>query len=399
VDGQDQGGDRLMSAIEEAAAEQIVVVRRRAGGEDEHHHGGVWKIAYADFMTAMMAFFLVMWLINAANTETKASVASYFNPIKLTDTLAHRKGLRKPDDKPDVGDKPAPRKGEAMEGAKGGGERPGPAGAEAGNEPAPQGRSIADSRGPAAAKVEHDAAPAAGVAAGRAFRDPFNPLGTPGQTAAGEAAASKGEARPTAPTNGAASELKPQAATVPATEQGMSIAGPPAASSGERHAAGGDAQRLSKAAEAVRRQAEAAARQIGVSGGPGIDVTIEGDSIVLSLTDTSTFGMFAVGSAEPSAETVRLLHSIAPIVAAHSETVLVRGHTDGRPYRADARNNNWRLAMARAETAHAVLVRAGIDDARFERIEAHADRKLRVANDPTAAANRRIEIVLARRAR
>ena len=72
---------------------EIIIVRRRHDGEHEAH-GGAWKIAYADFMTAMMAFFLVMWLINAANEETKAAVASYFNPIKLTDDNPSEKGLK-----------------------------------------------------------------------------------------------------------------------------------------------------------------------------------------------------------------------------------------------------------------------------------------------------------------
>jgi chemotaxis protein MotB len=47
-------------------------------------------------MTAMMAFFLIMWLVNAANEETKAAVASYFNPINLTDPQPADKGLKKP---------------------------------------------------------------------------------------------------------------------------------------------------------------------------------------------------------------------------------------------------------------------------------------------------------------
>ena len=55
---------------------EIVIVKRGGGGHDDGHHGGVWKIAFADFMTAMMAFFLVMWLINASNEKTKKAVAS-----------------------------------------------------------------------------------------------------------------------------------------------------------------------------------------------------------------------------------------------------------------------------------------------------------------------------------
>ena len=72
---------------------EIIIVRRGGDDEEEGHHGGVWKIAFADFMTAMMCFFLVMWLINAANEQTRAALASYFNPVKLVDHSTNRKGL------------------------------------------------------------------------------------------------------------------------------------------------------------------------------------------------------------------------------------------------------------------------------------------------------------------
>jgi chemotaxis protein MotB len=72
--------------------QEIIIIKR--SGEGEHgHHGGAWKIAFADFMTAMMALFLVLWLINAANEETKKAVASYFNPVKLVDRNRSVKGL------------------------------------------------------------------------------------------------------------------------------------------------------------------------------------------------------------------------------------------------------------------------------------------------------------------
>ncbi|MGE0500366.1 MAG: MotB family protein [Rhizobiaceae bacterium] len=77
-----------------------IIIVKRGGGDHDGHHGGVWKIAFADFMTAMMCFFLVMWLINAANEQTKASVASYFNPVRLIDRNSSRKGLE------DIGDGP-----------------------------------------------------------------------------------------------------------------------------------------------------------------------------------------------------------------------------------------------------------------------------------------------------
>lgn len=44
------------------------------------HHGGAWKVAYADFVTAMMAFFLLMWLLNATSEEQRQGIAAYFSP-------------------------------------------------------------------------------------------------------------------------------------------------------------------------------------------------------------------------------------------------------------------------------------------------------------------------------
>lgn len=56
-----------------------IIVRRKkvvAGG----HHGGAWKVAYADFVTAMMAFFLLMWLLSVTDDQTKLALADYFSP-------------------------------------------------------------------------------------------------------------------------------------------------------------------------------------------------------------------------------------------------------------------------------------------------------------------------------
>jgi chemotaxis protein MotB len=51
-------------------------IKKVAGG----HHGGAWKVAYADFVTAMMAFFLLLWLLNAVTEEQKKGIAAYFKP-------------------------------------------------------------------------------------------------------------------------------------------------------------------------------------------------------------------------------------------------------------------------------------------------------------------------------
>lgn len=73
-----------------------ILIIKRSRERDDHGHGGAWKIAFADFMTAMMALFLVMWLISATNEKTKASLARYFNPVKLVDMTVQKRGLHDP---------------------------------------------------------------------------------------------------------------------------------------------------------------------------------------------------------------------------------------------------------------------------------------------------------------
>ena len=57
----------------------IIIKRKKIVGGDGHH-GGAWKVAYADFVTAMMAFFLLMWLLNATTEEQRKGLADYFDP-------------------------------------------------------------------------------------------------------------------------------------------------------------------------------------------------------------------------------------------------------------------------------------------------------------------------------
>lgn len=57
-----------------------VVIKRKKVVAGGGHHGGAWKVAYADFVTAMMAFFLLMWLLNATTEKQRKGIADYFNP-------------------------------------------------------------------------------------------------------------------------------------------------------------------------------------------------------------------------------------------------------------------------------------------------------------------------------
>ncbi|HEY0504176.1 MAG TPA: flagellar motor protein MotB [Lysobacter sp.] len=64
-----------------AARERPIILLRRVRREAAAHHGGAWKVAYADFVTAMMAFFLVLWLVGVADKQQRAAISEYFkNP-------------------------------------------------------------------------------------------------------------------------------------------------------------------------------------------------------------------------------------------------------------------------------------------------------------------------------
>jgi chemotaxis protein MotB len=57
-----------------------VIIKRKKIIAGDGHHGGAWKVAYADFVTAMMAFFLLMWLLNATTEQQRKGIADFFNP-------------------------------------------------------------------------------------------------------------------------------------------------------------------------------------------------------------------------------------------------------------------------------------------------------------------------------
>jgi len=66
-----------MSTNTAGAQSQRIVIRRKKNAHGGHH-GGAWKIAYADFVTAMMAFFLVMWLLSLVPGKDLRVIAEYF---------------------------------------------------------------------------------------------------------------------------------------------------------------------------------------------------------------------------------------------------------------------------------------------------------------------------------
>lgn len=66
--------------VGQSNAAPVIIIKRKKIIQGGGHHGGAWKVAYADFVTAMMAFFMLMWLLNATTEKQRKGIADYFNP-------------------------------------------------------------------------------------------------------------------------------------------------------------------------------------------------------------------------------------------------------------------------------------------------------------------------------
>jgi len=70
-----------------------IIIKKVKGGGHAPHHGGAWKVAYADFVTAMMAFFLLLWLLNVTTDVQKRGIADYFEPTVASKSQSGAGGL------------------------------------------------------------------------------------------------------------------------------------------------------------------------------------------------------------------------------------------------------------------------------------------------------------------
>ncbi len=76
-----------------ANLEQTIIIKKVKKGGHAAHHGGAWKVAYADFVTAMMAFFLLLWLLNATTEEQRSGISDYFAPASVSRTQGGSGGV------------------------------------------------------------------------------------------------------------------------------------------------------------------------------------------------------------------------------------------------------------------------------------------------------------------
>lgn len=262
-----------------------VVIRRRKvrrGG----HHGGSWKIAYADFITAMMAFFLVMWLISIVPREELKGIAEYF-----------RMPLR-----------------------------------------------VALTGGPSSS-AETSAIPGGG-------QDPLR---------------SQGDVR---------------------RAEGNRVEAQPMGDAERR-----DRHRLERLKSRLESLIEESPVLKNFRPQLLIDMTTEG--LRIQIVDNQNRPMFATGSADVQPYMRDILRELGPVLNDLPNKVSIAGHTDASQYaRGERAYSNWELSADRANASRQELVAGGMHEGKVLRIQGLASSMSLVKDDPFAAVNRRISLVV-----
>ena len=334
------------------------------------HHGGAWKVAYADFVTAMMAFFLLMWLLNATTEDQRKGLADYFSPSNL---LSHA--------------------------SSGSGEPFG------GHTPFDKG-ALASDRGAVQVTVgmrpvvefthegedlvhadSHRARVGDGVGKGPMAEDQdtdeqgqeksLGRYGAQASSGPGGPADGKREDQP-AKRMTAEADLAAERAADLAAEQGR-----------QEKAAFEQAATQIKAA--VRNDPALAdlAKQLA------IDMTPDG--LRIQIMDEIKVPMFPSGSSTPNDRARLLMQKVLPILSKLSQPISIAGHTDAQPFPGPGRSN-WELSAERANAMRRLLVDGGFPESRVLSVSGHADHDPLLPADPLAAANRRIAILVMREA-
>jgi chemotaxis protein MotB len=256
------------------------------------HHGGAWKVAYADFMTAMMAFFLLLWLLGSTTEKQRKGLADYFTPTLV--------------------------------------------------------------------KMKQASAGSNGLLGGSSITDVDNYPHRMGQTGT-------------------------KAMTIPRDTTG----GPKEGGSNIRRVSTITAKLAAKmsASERMKRLMQI------------VKVSATPDGIRIDLVDNPDFSMFQLGTTVLTPDAVQLLRAIGQTLREEDGGLAIRGHTDSLQWRrgdgvSAGGVNNWSLSAGRAEATRQELMRSGVGEDRYRRIEGVADREPLVKDHPDDPRNRRMSILL-----
>ncbi|HVI52993.1 MAG TPA: flagellar motor protein MotB [Candidatus Sulfotelmatobacter sp.] len=375
-------------------AEQPIIIKRIKKGHGAAH-GGAWKVAYADFVTAMMAFFLLLWLLNAVTEEQLQGVADYFAPTSVSQSTSGAGGM--------LGGKvvgegsmtsnantpsftlslPPPtigQGGDALSDPKEGGAGEG------------QGTSPDENAGMGQNPGLGDAQ-ASGTGSAKTKGQQSGGLNGQGSGGLNGQGASGANGQGTGGANGQ------QAGNAGKGGQGAS-----GGASGQAEAVS-EAQIIKANAEREQQQFDRAKQALNqaVNSIPElkkladslmVDNTPEG--LRIQIVDQEGLAMFPKGSPDMYGHTRALVDLVARVVKMLPEKVAISGHTDSTPFSGQSNYGNWELSADRALATRRALLNSGVPADRVDRVVGRSDTEPLVNNDPANPRNRRITVVLLR---
>jgi len=309
----------------------VIIKRIKKGGHG--HHGGAWKVAYADFVTAMMAFFLLLWLLNSVTEEQLEGISNYFAPTAVSASSSGAGGML---------------------------------GGQVAGEGANQSMNSTVTDQPMLPP------PTIGLG-GNDFTDPAEGL-------------TLDETQPDFPTGEGESM---------GTGDGPNQ-DPNSAAQDAAEAARENAQEASfeETAQALRQAIQAVPDLEKLQ--DSLMIVETEDGLKIQLLDQDRLAMFPGGSSAMYEHTRLLLRLVGEAIKALPNKLLISGHTDDSPFIDPTGYSNWELSADRALASRRVLLSAGIEPDRIEAIIGKAGVEPLITDDPNDPRNRRIDIVLLR---
>jgi chemotaxis protein MotB len=342
----------------------VIIKRVKKGGHG--HHGGAWKVAYADFVTAMMAFFLLLWLLNATTDAQKRGIADYFSPTLATKSLTSGAG-----------------------------------GVLGGQTMSTKGSSASDTSPPGVTSE---------TAAPQNFDDDSEEL-TPGKIPNEDDYMANSEGDPNSDTHtkkpgeGQPKELQPGQPVKLTTEESKLLgqlnpgkAVDPNKLTDAQFAAL-KADREDKAFQKAEHDLQQAIQNVPdlkpLARNLVIDKTEEG--LRIQLVDQDKTSMFASGDTKMSEPARKLMSLVSQAITQLPNKIAITGHTDSARF-AGSGYTNWELSTDRANASRRALIADGMPPDRIATVVGKADTEPMIADDPNNPQNRRVSIVVLRNA-
>jgi chemotaxis protein MotB len=420
----EKGGD--------AAPAASIIIKKVQGGHGGGH-GGAWKIALADMMTAMMAFFLLMWLLGATSEAQRKSIADYFKPtpksriqmgqLAGSNGILGGRSILDPEGMPSSAFQNSLLDVASPQDTEGGKDRDkGPE-----TDASPQSEKQGESKGgtgegdKAGGKAEGDktggqnaqnqqASGQSGQGQGAAAGKGGAGQGAQGQSGQGQAGAGQGGNAQAGTNKGQGSQASNQTAGQAGAQgqnaqeqgaQGQGGTGQGGGAQGQGQG-GGSGQGGSGKSDSQTFSDVQQELMIRLSEDKNLSALKEQvrfvqdkDGLRIEIIDKADFAMFSLGTNKLQPRAQALLEAVAKTVADLPNKVYVRGHTDGFGFASnDPKNNNWALSAERADSTRQLLEKMGVPSDRITRIEGVADKQPFNSSDPYDARNRRISITL-----